>query len=96
MSYYMYETIRCPFCGENHAHITYEESRVYQLNCTECHNAIFHQDSSMDNAVKFFKNLFIIKDNIIDKWNDVGLVNPILSEDLKKILEHFKICSDNK
>lgn len=31
-----YKTIKCPFCDEHHAHITYEESRVYQLNCTEC------------------------------------------------------------
>lgn len=86
MGYYMYETIQCPFCGENHAHITYEENRVYQLNCTECHNAIFHQDSSWDNAVNFFKRLFIV----IDKWNGIGLVNPISPEDLEKALEQFK------
>lgn len=86
MGYYMYETIRYPFCGENHAHITYEENRVYQLNCTECHNAIFHQDSSWDNAVNFFKRLFLV----VDKWNDIGLVNPISPEDLEKALEQFK------
>lgn len=86
MGYYMYETIQCPFCGEHHAHITYEENRVYQLNCTECHNAIFHQDSSWDNAVNFFKRLFIV----IDKLNGIGLVNPISSEDLEKSLEQFK------
>lgn len=86
MGYYMYETIQCPFCGEHHAHITYEENRVYQLNCTACHNAIFHQDSSWDNAVNFFKRLFIV----IDKLNGVGMVNPISPEELKKALEQYK------
>jgi hypothetical protein len=68
----MYETIQCPFCGEHHAHITYEENGVYQLNCTECHHAIFHQDSSWDSAVKFFKGLFIVENAIIDKFNSIG------------------------
>ena len=99
MGYYMYETIKCPFCGEHHAHITYEENRVYQLSCTECHHAIFHQDSSWDNAVKFFKGLFIIEDNFIDKWNGVGLINPIAPEDLERVLEQMKkhktVCADN-
>lgn len=88
MGYYMYETIRCPFCGENHAHITYEENRVYQLNCTECHNAIFHQDSSWDNAVKFFKGLFIVEDKLIDKFNNIGCTSfQITTDELEKILE---------
>ena len=54
-----YETIVCPFCGNRRAHITYEENRVYQMNCTDCHNAIFHQDISWDAAVKFFKRMGI-------------------------------------
>lgn len=88
MGYYMYETIRCPFCGENHAHITYEENRVYQLNCTECHNAIFHQDSSWDNAVKFFKGLFIIEDKIIDKFNSIGCTSfQMTADEIKEIVE---------
>ena len=90
MGYYMYETIRCPFCGEHHAHITYEENRVYQLNCTECHNAIFHQDSSWDNAVKFFKSLFIVEDKLIDKINNIGLENIISPEDLDKAIKRIK------
>ncbi len=90
MGYYMYETVRCPFCGEHHAHITYEENRVYQLNCTECHNAIFHQDSSWDNAVKFFKSLFIVEDKLIDKINNIGLENIISSEDLDKAIKRIK------
>ena len=57
-----YKTIKCPFCEEHHAHITYEESRVYQLNCTECHNAIFHQDRSLDSAVRFFERLLIVEE----------------------------------
>ena len=88
MGYYMYETIKCPFCGEHHAHITYEENRVYQLNCTECHNAIFHQDSSWDNAVKFFKGLFIVEDKLIDKWNEIGCTSfRLTSEEIKEIME---------
>lgn len=90
MGYYMYETIQCPFCGEHHAHITYEEGGLYQLNCTECHNAIFHQDSSWDNAVKFFKSLFIVEDKIIERFNSVGLINPVSPEDLERALEQLK------
>lgn len=94
MGYYMYETIRCPFCGEHHAHITYEENRVYQLNCTECHNAIFHQDSSWDNAVKFFKSLLIVEDKLIDKLNSIGCTSFQLSdEDIKKALEKMATYS---
>lgn len=94
MGYYMYETIRCPFCGENHAHITYEENRVYQLNCTECHNAIFHQDNSWDNALKFFKSLFIEEDEIIDKFNNIGCTSFKLSaEEIKKALEEMATYS---
>ena len=57
-----FKTIKCPFCGEHHAHITYEESRVYQLNCTECRNAIFHIDRSWDAAVRFFERLLIVEE----------------------------------
>lgn len=59
---YMFETIQCPFCEGQHAHITYEENRVYQLNCPECHNAIFHRDHSWDSAVRFFKRLLIVEE----------------------------------
>ena len=90
MGYYMYETIKCPFCGKNHAHITYEEDRVYQLNCTECHNAIFHQDCSWDKAVEFFKGLFIMEDKIINKLCEVGTVNAISPKELEKALEQFE------
>lgn len=62
MEYYMYKTIQCPFCDTPHAHIIYEEDRLYQLNCTECHHAIFHQDYSWDSAVRFFENLLIVED----------------------------------
>ena len=68
-----HKTIKCPFCEEYHAHITYEESRVYQLNCTACHNAIFYQDRSWDSAVRFFERLLIVEegrtDNVtVQKW----------------------------
>ena len=59
---YMFETIQCPFCEGQHAHITYEENRVYQLNCPECHNAIFHRDHSWNSAVRFFKQLLIVEE----------------------------------
>ena len=65
MNYYMYKTVKCPFCDAPHAHITYEESRVYQLNCTECHHAIFHQDYSLDSAVRFFEKLLIVEEEKI-------------------------------
>ena len=58
-----YETIVCPFCGNGHAHITYEENRAYQMNCPDCHNAIFHQDVSWDAAVAFFKHMAITDDD---------------------------------
>ena len=88
MGYYMYETIQCPFCGEHHAHITYEENRLYQLNCTECHNAIFHKDSSWDNAVKFFKGLFIVENVFVDKHKDiVGVPIQSCKESLLKAME---------
>ena len=58
-----FKTIKCPFCEKEHAaHITYEENRVYMLNCTECHNAIFHQDHSWDSAVRFFEKLLIVEE----------------------------------
>ena len=61
-----YKTIKCPFCEEPHAHITYEDSKVYQLNCTKCHNAIFHQDRSWDFAVRFFERLLIVEEGRSD------------------------------
>lgn len=59
---FLYKIIQCPFCDEPHAYITYEENRVYQLNCTECHNVIFHQDRSWDAAVRFFETLLIVEE----------------------------------
>ena len=53
------EIIRCPACGEQ-ARITYEENRVYQMSCVHCHNAMFHQDTSFDNAADFFKRVVIL------------------------------------
>lgn len=35
-----FKTIPRPFCKTGHAHITYEENRVYQLNCPDCGNAV--------------------------------------------------------
>ena len=96
MGYYMYETIQCPFCGEHHAHITYEENRLYQLNCTECHNAIFHKDCSWDNAVKFFKGLFIVENVFLDKYKDiVGCTNfQLSSEDIQKALKQMETADE--
>ena len=54
-----YETIVCPFCGNGHAHITYEGNWVYQMNCPDCNNAIFHRDTSWDNSVSFFKRMVV-------------------------------------
>lgn len=54
-----FKTIPCPFCKTGHAHITYEENRIYQLNCPECGNAIFHRDKSWDAAVEFFERMMI-------------------------------------
>lgn len=50
-----FNTIPCPFCKTGHAHITYEENRVYQLNCPDCGSAIFRKDKSWDAAVEFFE-----------------------------------------
>lgn len=58
---YLFKTIKCPFCEKEHAHITYEQNRIYQLNCTECGNAIFHKDNSWDSAVWFFEHLHIVE-----------------------------------
>lgn len=73
-----HETIVCPFCGNGHAHITYEENRVYQMNCPDCHNAIFHQDVSWDAAVAFFKHITITDDDRLEQLcaaeKDVRLV----------------------
>ena len=57
-----YKVIQCPFCDGHHAEITYEESRVYLLKCTECRNAIFHLDHSWDSAVRFFERLLIVEE----------------------------------
>ena len=91
MGCYKYETIKCPFCGELHAHITYEENRLYQLNCTECHNAIFHQDNSWDNAIKFFNGLFIVT----NKWDGFEVIKPILAVDIEKTTNDRTLCCSN-
>lgn len=57
-----FKTIKCPFCEKVAAHITYEENRVYQLNCPACRHAIFHQDRSWDAAVRFFETLLIVEE----------------------------------
>jgi hypothetical protein len=58
----MYKTIECPFCDKPHAHVTCEMNGLYHLSCTECHNAIFHQDYSWDAAVRFFEKLLIVEE----------------------------------
>ena len=58
----MYKTIQCPFCDKPHAHVISEMGDIYQLNCTECHNAIFHRDYSWDTAVRFFEKLLIVEE----------------------------------
>ena len=62
MGYYLYEVIQCPFCEEHHAHITYEENRMYKLNCTKCNNIIIHRDRSWDSALRFFEKLLIVEE----------------------------------
>ena len=57
-----YKTIKCPFCEKMTAAITYEENRVYQLDCPNCRNAIFHRDHSWDSAVRFFERLLIVEE----------------------------------
>lgn len=57
-----YKTIKCPFCEKMTAHITYEERRIYQLECPECHNTILHRDYSWDSAVRFFERLMIVEE----------------------------------
>ena len=59
---YMHKIIECPFCDTPHAHITYEENRVYKLNCTECCNVIFHEDRSWDAAIRFFEKILIVEE----------------------------------
>lgn len=59
---YMLKIIQCPFCDGKHAEVTYEENRIYKLNCPECHNAILHQDRSWDTAVRFFERLLIVEE----------------------------------
>lgn len=58
----MHKIIVCPFCDKPHAHVTYEENRVYQMNCAECRNVIFHEDYSWDAAVRFFEKLLIVEE----------------------------------
>ena len=75
-----YETIVCPFCGNGHAHITYEENRVYQMNCPDCHNAIFHRDNSWDNAVSFFKRMVVTDESALrqqEQSPDSGKMMPL-------------------
>ena len=57
-----YELITCPFCGEKHGHITYEEARIYKMECSGCDNTILHRDHSWDAAVRFFKQLLIVEE----------------------------------
>ena len=57
-----FKIIQCPFCDGHHAQVTSENDRLYQLNCIECHNAIFHQDCSWDAAVRFFERLLIVEE----------------------------------
>ena len=57
-----FKTIPCPFCKTGHAYITYEENRVYQLNCPDCGDVIFHKDKSWDAAVEFFERKMISDD----------------------------------
>lgn len=84
-----YETIVCPFCGNGHAHITYEENRVYQMNCPDCHNAIFHRDTSWDNAVSFFKRMVVTDESALRQQETVtnrnGLNEPITLSELRQM-----------
>ena len=84
-----YETIVCPFCGNGHAHITYEENRVYQMNCPDCHNAIFHRDTSWDNAVSFFKRMVVTDESAIrqqDHFREVTeKVEPLTLDELREM-----------
>ena len=84
-----YETIVCPFCGNGHAHITYEENRVYQMNCPDCHNAIFHRDTSWDNAVSFFKRMVVTDESALRQKDhfreDTKKVEPLTLDELRKM-----------
>lgn len=84
-----YETIVCPFCGNGHAHITYEENRVYQMNCPDCHNAIFHRDTSWDNAVSFFKRMVVTDESALRQQETVanrnGLNEPLTLDELREM-----------
>ena len=81
-----YETIVCPFCGNGHAHITYEENRVYQMNCPDCHNAIFHRDTSWDNAVSFFKRMVVTDESALRQQETVAKCRDLFDEDGGEIL----------
>ena len=84
-----YETIVCPFCGNGHAHITYEENRVYQMNCPDCHNAIFHRDTSWDNAVSFFKRMVVTDESALrqqEHFREVTKkVEPLTLDELREM-----------
>ena len=79
-----YETIVCPFCGNGHAHITYEENRVYQMNCPDCHNAIFHRDTSWDNAVSFFKRMVVTDESAL-RQQDIRKNDPLTLDELRQM-----------
>ena len=79
-----YETIVCPFCGNGHAHITYEENRVYQMNCPDCHNAIFHRDTSLDNAVSFFKRMVVTDESAL-RQQDIRKNDPLTLDELRQM-----------
>ena len=84
-----YETIVCPFCGNGHAHITYEENRVYQMNCPDCHNAIFHRDTSWDTAVSFFKRMVVTDESALrqqEHFREVTKkVEPLTLDELREM-----------
>lgn len=76
----MMERIVCPFCN-NTALFTYEKNRIYQLKCNNCDNTIIHEDSSYDNAKKFFERI-IITDN-----DEIKVMQSELSEYKQKLAD---------
>lgn len=80
-----YETIVCPFCENRHAHITYEENRMYRLNCLNCRNAILHQDTSWDNAVNFFKRVVVTDEAALRAQQERESPKPLPLDDLRQM-----------
>ena len=89
-----YETIVCPFCGNGHAHITYEENRVYQMNCPDCHNAIFHRDTSWDNAVSFFKRMVVTDESALRQQEPVTNRNGLKVVEIDQVKPIVKAKKD--